>query len=197
MISTLFAESYQHSSIIRCPNFQHLIDTYGCINWFRRRLCGKTQLTLVEENQPEALSLLRTPYPIKVEDNTLCAETPMRLVYNRILKNLLIVEMFSAAALKTLSLSLTLTKFTPVTTTSTMTSEFNALETNHLIQSMFQSRFKILKSQEQKPWGSKQQTLKRRKSNPLWGDISIQTPSDRFVVGDENELVYQHAFKRS
>ena len=54
---------------------------------------------LVEENQPEAfIAMLRTCTPIKVEDNALYAETPMRLAYNRILKNLPIVERCLSAA---------------------------------------------------------------------------------------------------
>ena len=155
---------------------------------------------LVEENQPEAfIAMLRTCTPIKVENNTLCAETPMRLAYNRILKNLPIVERcLSAAAFEDIILSLTLTKSsTPVTTTSTMTpQEFNAWKQKTApIQAVVPEQIQDFESQEQSLEELKQQTLKRRKSNPLYEETSFNSnlTFDRFVVGDENELAHQHA----
>ena len=155
---------------------------------------------LVEENQPEAfIAMLRTCTPIKVEDNALCAETPMRLAYNRILKNLPIVERcLSAAAFEDIILSLTLTKSsTPVTTTSTMTpQEFNAWkQTTAPIRAVVPEQIQDFESQEQSLEELKQQTLKRRKSNPLYEETSFNSnlTFDRFVVGDENELAHQHA----
>lgn len=155
---------------------------------------------LTEENQPEAfIAMLRTCTPIKVENNTLCAETPMRLAYNRILKNLPIVERcLSAAAFEDIILSLTLTKSsTPVTTTSTMTpQEFNAWKQKTApIQAVVPEQIQDFESQEQSLEELKQQTLKRRKSNPLYEETSFNSnlTFDRFVVGDENELAHQHA----
>ncbi len=155
---------------------------------------------LVEENQPEAfIAMLRTCTPIKVEDNALCAETSMRLAYNRILKNLPIVERcLSAAAFEDIILSLTLTKSsTPVTTTSTMTpQEFNAWKQKTApIKAVVPEQIQDFESQEQSLEELKQQTLKRRKSNPLYEETSFNSnlTFDRFVVGDENELAHQHA----
>ena len=155
---------------------------------------------LVEENQPEAfIAMLRTCTPVKVEEDTLYAETPMRLAYNRILKNLPIVERcLSAAAFEDIILSLTLTKSsTPVTTTSTMTpQEFNAWKQKTTpTQAYVPEQIQDFESQEQSLEELKQQTLKRRKSNPLYEETSFNSTLtfDRFVVGDENELAHQHA----
>jgi len=155
---------------------------------------------LVEENQPEAfIAMLRTCTPVKVEEDTLYAETPMRLAYNRILKNLPIVERcLSAAAFEDIILSLTLTKSsTPVTTTSTMTpQEFNAWKQKTApLQAVVPEQIQDFESQEQSLEELKQQTLKRRKSNPLCEETSFNSTLtfDRFVVGDENELAHQHA----
>lgn len=160
---------------------------------------------LTEEKQPESfIAMLRACNPTKVEQIedkgiTLYAETSMRLAYNRILKNLSVIERcLSAAAFEDVLLNLTLTKSSlPTSTTSTMTlQEFRAWKqrTNSKLPSDSTS-LQDFEVQEQSLEEIKQQTIKRRKNNPLYEETTFNSTLtfDRFVVGDENELAYQQA----
>ncbi len=122
----------------------------------------------------------------------------MRLAYNRILKNLPIVErcLFAAALNITLFwvlLSQNLRLLLPLISTDDFRSSTLRGNKNYAYTSICPWTNSRFWTQNKVFEELKQQTLKRRKSNPLWGDISsVNLTFDRFVVGDE-KLAHQHA----